>query len=137
MEAPRYELRDPATEPWQRHAARAMDKIIDRIVWAELPPKFTEPRVDRADQWPELVAAQEKKEIRNVFRYAPDRTPNNSHGGGLGAGKTDRSGAGNRRGCYPPGEERGGGPCTGAGERSLLFLPSLSFPDRPARNRKR
>src|SRR3546814_15041551 len=33
MEAPRYELRDPATEPWQRHAARAMDKIIDRIVW--------------------------------------------------------------------------------------------------------
>src|SRR3546814_3627255 len=75
MEAPRYELRDPATEPWQRHAARAMDKIIDRIVWAELPPKFTEPRVDRADQWPELVAAQEKKEIRTVFRYAPDRTP--------------------------------------------------------------
>ncbi|HEY9579253.1 MAG TPA: ATP-binding protein [Rhizorhapis sp.] len=87
MEAPRYELRDPATEPWQRHAARAMDKIIDRIVWAELPPKFTEPRVDRADQWPELVAAQEKKEIRTVFRYAPDRTPMISAAVALGPGK--------------------------------------------------
>src|SRR3546814_12320634 len=89
MEAPRYELRDPATEPWQRHAARAMDKIIDRIVWAELPPKFTEPRVDRADQWPELVAAQEKKEIRTVFRYAPDRTPMISTAVALGPGRAE------------------------------------------------
>src|SRR3546814_4913620 len=64
-----------------------MDKIIDRIVWAELPPKFTEPRVDRADQWPELVAAQEKKEIRTVFRDAPDRTPMISAAVALGPGK--------------------------------------------------
>src|SRR3546814_4094440 len=88
MEAPRYELRDPATEPWQRHAARAMDKIIDRIVWAELPPKFTEPRVDRADQWTELLAAQKKKETRTVFRHAPDRTPLMSASVALGPGKT-------------------------------------------------
>src|SRR3546814_11738275 len=64
-----------------------MEKIIDRIVWAELPPKFTEPRVDRADEWPELVAAPAKKEIRTVFRYAPDRTPMISAAVALGPGQ--------------------------------------------------
>src|SRR3546814_11996189 len=57
MEAPRYELRDPATEKWQRHAARAMDKIIDRIVWDELPPKLKEPRGERAEHRPDMKRA--------------------------------------------------------------------------------
>src|SRR3546814_2740813 len=70
MEAPRYELRDPATEPWQRHAARAMDKIIDRIVWAELPPKFTEPRVNRAE---------ERKSTRlNTSHFCAPRMPSSA-----------------------------------------------------------
>src|SRR3546814_14792673 len=102
MEAPRYELRDPATEPWQRHAARAMDKIIDRIVWAELPPKFTAPRVDRADQWPELLAAQEKKEIRTVFPYARARNTMISAAAARGPGPQRPPATSTHRNITPP-----------------------------------
>lgn len=75
MDAPRYELRNPADEPWQRHVARALDKMVDHIVWAESPPDFVEPKLDRAGEWPELVAAGSSGKIRSAFRYAPDRTP--------------------------------------------------------------
>src|SRR3546814_14349648 len=43
--------------------------------------------IARAGERPELVAAQEKKEIRTVFRYAPDRTPMISAAVALGPGK--------------------------------------------------
>lgn len=75
MDAPRYALRDPVSEPWERHVARALDKIVDRIVFAELPPDFAEPAADRADRWPELVTARQTGKAQSRFRYAPDRTP--------------------------------------------------------------
>lgn len=74
MDAPRYRLRMPQEEEWQRHVARFLDKAIDRVVSADRPPNFEEPAVDRADAWPELVAARKQGNMQAMNRYAPDRT---------------------------------------------------------------
>ncbi|AUW58885.1 sensor histidine kinase [Sphingobium sp. SCG-1] len=72
---PTYELRDPASEEWQRHVARFMDRVVDRIVSADPTPAFAEPRVDRAQAWPEIVSAKRTGQGQVMNRYAPDRTP--------------------------------------------------------------
>ncbi|WP_022681427.1 sensor histidine kinase [Sphingobium bisphenolivorans] len=74
MNAPRYRLRLPEEEDWQRHAARFLDKVVDRVVDADRPPDFEEPRLDRADAWPELVLARKTGTMQSMNRYAPDRT---------------------------------------------------------------
>jgi two-component system sensor histidine kinase ChvG len=74
MNAPRYRLREPSEEAWQRHVARFLDKAMDRIVSADRPPNFEEPAIDRADAWPEIQAAKQTRRPQSVNRYAPDRT---------------------------------------------------------------
>ena len=74
MNAPRYRLRLPDEEEWQRHVARFLDKVIDRVVSADRPPNFEEPAVDRSQAWPELVLAGKSGRTQAVNRYAPDRT---------------------------------------------------------------
>jgi len=74
MNAPRYRLRLPEEEGWQRHVARFLDKAMDRVVSADRPPDFDEPAVDRAEAWPELVAARRTGTMQAMNRYAPDRT---------------------------------------------------------------
>ena len=74
MYAPRYRLRLPDEEEWQRHVARFLDKVIDRVVSADRPPNFEEPAVDKAQAWPELVLARKSGRTQAVNRYAPDRT---------------------------------------------------------------
>lgn len=70
-----YTLRDPASEPWQRHVARFLDRVIDHIVWAERLERFVEPRTDTAQAWPEIAAARAQGHPATKLRYAPDRTP--------------------------------------------------------------
>lgn len=72
---PTYRLRDPATEPWERHAARFLDRAIDRIVGAERYPDFAEPAVDQLAAWPEARTALAQDGLVSVTRRAPDRTP--------------------------------------------------------------
>jgi len=72
---PTYTLRDPELQPWKRDAARAMDRGIDWIVGAPSYPDFEEPRIDRAESWPEVVEAQQSGLAASRFRYAPERTP--------------------------------------------------------------
>lgn len=72
---PNYALRDPDSEPWQRHVARFLDRVIDRIVWADRLERFTEPRVDTAAAWPEVGTARREGWPVTALRYAPDRTP--------------------------------------------------------------
>ncbi|RJF91407.1 sensor histidine kinase [Sphingomonas cavernae] len=72
---PNYSLRDPASEPWQRHVARFLDRLIDRVVWADRLERFAEPRVDNAAAWPEIVATRAEHRPTTRLRYAPDRTP--------------------------------------------------------------
>ncbi|MGK2912045.1 MAG: ATP-binding protein [Sphingobium sp.] len=85
---PNYVLRDPDSEDWQRHVARFMDRIVDRIVFAPPTPRFVEPSWDRAEAWPEVVAARETRQGQAVNRYAPDRTPMVSAAIALGDGET-------------------------------------------------
>jgi two-component system sensor histidine kinase ChvG len=71
---PRYELRSPAQEEWQRHVARFLDKVVDKVVSADRPPDFEEPAIDRAQAWPELMLARKTGRPQAMNRYAPDRT---------------------------------------------------------------
>ncbi|RVT42218.1 sensor histidine kinase [Sphingobium algorifonticola] len=75
LATPRYQLRDPASEDWQRHVARFLDRVVDRIVFAPPTPYFAEPRADRAQAWPELMAARQTGQGQVMNRFAPDRTP--------------------------------------------------------------
>ncbi|MDE0946480.1 MAG: HAMP domain-containing sensor histidine kinase, partial [Sphingobium sp.] len=74
MDAPRYRLRSPSEEEWQRHVARFLDRAVDRVVSARRPPDFVEPAVDSADAWPELLLARKTGQPTAMNRYAPDRT---------------------------------------------------------------
>ncbi len=71
---PTYELRDPATEPWYRGLARALDNGFDAIVGASRPPYFTPPAVDRLDAWPEAQAALATGRPVVEMRRAPEGT---------------------------------------------------------------
>jgi two-component system sensor histidine kinase ChvG len=72
---PTYELRDPTTEPWQRKAARALDRAIDAVAGADKPDHYVEPVPDRLAAWPEAVAASRTGQTQLLYRRAPDRTP--------------------------------------------------------------
>ena len=72
---PTYVLRNPAQDPWRRHVARFMDKLIDRVVGAPSPEPFAEPAIDRVDAWPEAIAARRTGQVQTAIRRAPERTP--------------------------------------------------------------
>ncbi len=73
---PAYELRDPDAQPWNRKAARAMDRAIDWIVGAPTPSPFAEPVPDRAEAWPEIAESlSQEQRVASRHRMAPDRTP--------------------------------------------------------------
>lgn len=73
---PTYQLRDPQTEPWQKHVARFMDRSFDHIVGADPIEHFVEPNVDARDAWPEARAAVAAPgTVFSRHRSAPDRTP--------------------------------------------------------------
>lgn len=72
---PTYELRDPAQEPWQKHVARFLDRMIDAIADADSLPSFVEPAQDRSGAWPEAVESLDHHQVTARLRKAPDRTP--------------------------------------------------------------
>lgn len=69
---PSFALVDPADEPWQRHVARIMDRIIDTAVGATAPPPFLDSDDGRA--WPELTATAGEIKVASRVRLAPDGT---------------------------------------------------------------
>jgi len=73
--SPTYELRDPASEAWERHVARFLDRMVDHVVDAERYPPFIEPPIDRVPAWPEALTALKDKRLVSTVRRAPDRTP--------------------------------------------------------------
>jgi len=73
---PTYQLRDPQSEPWQKHVARFMDRSFDSIVGTPPAEPFAEPPVDNRDAWPEArAAAAHPGMVFSKHRTAPDRTP--------------------------------------------------------------
>jgi two-component system sensor histidine kinase ChvG len=73
--APTYELRDPTTQPWQRGAARSLDRMVDFIVGAETPDPFSEPASDRLEAWPEAQLVRGGAPVASRVRTAEDLTP--------------------------------------------------------------
>ena len=67
------EITNPATQPWEKHAAATMDRIFDGIVMAPRLDSFAEPKVDKASAWPELIRKFATSEIGKV-RLAADST---------------------------------------------------------------
>jgi two-component system sensor histidine kinase ChvG len=72
---PTYELRDPATEPWHRGIARALDSGFDAIVGAPRRPLFTPPPQDLLSAWPEAQQALATGSPTTELRRAPEGTP--------------------------------------------------------------
>ncbi len=72
---PTYTLRDPASQSWQRSAARTLDRSINFIVGAPAPPRFKEPQEDELWQWPELIEIAQGHDSSTRVRQAPDLTP--------------------------------------------------------------
>ena len=70
---PTFELVDPRTEPFKRHAARTLDTIIEGFGGGERLGDYAEPARDAAALWPEVRAAQ-RGAIASTLRRAPDRT---------------------------------------------------------------
>ena len=70
---PSYIFRDPDQEPFQKVAARGMDKIFDFLVGAPRLESFVEPKVDVAAEWDELKQARPDVAVSRV-EFAPDLT---------------------------------------------------------------
>ena len=70
---PTFELVDPATEPFKRDAARALDIVIEGFGSGPELPDYVEPRVDTAAAWPEVGEALAGR-VADRLRRAPDRT---------------------------------------------------------------
>ena len=83
---PTYELRDPATQPWRKSAARALDRGFNFLVGGGQLDDFTEPATDHAAAWPELGEAKAAGKIVHKVRNAPDLTPLFSVGASVGDG---------------------------------------------------
>ena len=72
---PTYKLRNPATEPWRKQAARFLDRVIDTLVATAIPPRFAEPANDVRQAWPEAEEAASTRTLASRVRFAPERTP--------------------------------------------------------------
>ncbi|MGB5724181.1 MAG: ATP-binding protein [Parasphingorhabdus sp.] len=72
---PTYRFVDPDAEPLRKDAARMLDKTIESFVFSTQIPNFSEPANDVADEWSELVTAQQTSRAVSSVSFAPDRTP--------------------------------------------------------------
>jgi two-component system sensor histidine kinase ChvG len=71
---PNYTLRDPAAEPWERHAARFLDRAFDAVAFADHMDRYVEPATDQGSAWREVRAANAGRGAITEIRLAPDRT---------------------------------------------------------------
>ncbi len=72
---PTYRLLDPEGQPWQRQAARTLDRAVDFVAGAEALEPFAEPRRDLLAAWPEASAVRGGSQAQSRVRQAADLTP--------------------------------------------------------------
>lgn len=72
---PTYSLRDPEGQPWQRQAARTLDRSISFVADAVPLEPFAEPTTDEIRAWPEVAAVARGAAAEVRVREAPDLTP--------------------------------------------------------------
>ncbi len=70
-----YALLDPATEPWRKDVARALDRGFNVLVGERPPVAFVEPSIDHARYWPEITQSRAGGMALATLRQAPDLTP--------------------------------------------------------------
>ena len=75
LTGPTYELVDPSTQGWAKHAARALDRGFNALVGAKPLDDFVEPVPDRLAAWSEGVRARASQKTVSTVRNAPDLTP--------------------------------------------------------------
>lgn len=85
---PTYRLRDPATQGWQKDAARALDRGFSALVGDRPMDDFVEPTVDRAGAWNEIRQSRAKGVTITDVREAPELTPVFSAAATLADGST-------------------------------------------------
>ena len=72
---PTYTLIDPRSEPWTIATARALDRLVETVAFADRPPYHVEPLDDQIAAWPEASRALATHSTQSSYRFAPDRTP--------------------------------------------------------------
>nr|WP_295375001.1 ATP-binding protein [uncultured Sphingosinicella sp.] len=72
---PTYQLLDPEGQPWQRQAARTLDRAVGFVAGAEALEPFEEPRRDLLAAWPEASAISGGSRVESRVRQAADLTP--------------------------------------------------------------
>jgi two-component system sensor histidine kinase ChvG len=72
---PTYRLRDPEGQPWQRQAARTLDRTVNFVAGAEELAPFQEPGRDVLSSWPEAAAVANGSGLQALVRQARDLTP--------------------------------------------------------------
>ena len=60
-------------EPWDTDAARSVDRIVERVVGARLPPAFADYGAE-GKRWPEIRSVLAGSTVSSRVRLAPDRT---------------------------------------------------------------
>ena len=88
LTGPTYRLRDPATQSWNKDAARALDRAFNALVGEDSRDDFVEPARDRAPAWDEVRAARLAGAVVTDVRQAPELTPVFSAAAPLGDGST-------------------------------------------------
>ena len=73
--APNYTLRDPNKESWRKGAARRLDRALDVVVGAPVPPVLAAPESGRLQDWPEAAEALRRRVPTSRLRRAPEGTP--------------------------------------------------------------
>ncbi|MGA1797292.1 stimulus-sensing domain-containing protein [Sphingomonas sp. 4RDLI-65] len=68
-----FVLMDPDKEDWDQTIARFLDAAIDMVVMAPRPPLYRER--GRAQPWPDVVAARNRRAVATTVWRAPDRSP--------------------------------------------------------------
>jgi two-component system sensor histidine kinase ChvG len=72
---PTFVLRDPASQPWTKDAARLLDRGFNALTRDGYLPPYVEPPRDVRASWPEAQQALATREAAGMVREAPDLTP--------------------------------------------------------------
>ncbi len=85
---PTYRLRDPATQGWNKDAARALDRLFNTLVGQDGREDFIEPARDHGQAWQEVREARLSGNLVTDVRQAPELTPVFSAAAPLSDGST-------------------------------------------------
>jgi two-component system, OmpR family, sensor histidine kinase ChvG len=75
LTGPTYQIQDHRSERWTKQVGQSLDRGFNVLVGARQFENFTEPEVDRLQEWPEAVRARATGKPVTKVRSAPDLTP--------------------------------------------------------------